>query len=386
MQLLPKTHITALISWILMGSVLFGCREPYDPEIEKYENILVVDGLITNSEGPNEVILARSYSYEESYGSPEEGAVVVIRDEELNEYLFTEEQPGHYLSGPGLVGIPGRSYQLFIATSDGEAYESDWVEMRPVPPIDDIQYTFMELPSENNVQGKYGAQITVSTHDPENETRYYRYEWLETWEFLTPIVSSFYLNEQRCWRSSRSDRISIATTEHLKQDVLSKHPLFTVTTDNNRLKIRYSAMIYQYAMSRDSYSYWKDLQEITQNTGSLFDPIPARVEGNIYHLPDAKLPVLGIFQASAVTSARVFISREELPSSIYVPGGFESCNFYTSSDTAEWDQYEAWKFEFVDEYVDGGTPFRIYTESPVCFRCTFSGTNQRPDYWPWPEN
>jgi hypothetical protein len=39
-------------------------------------------------------------------------------------------------------------------------------------------------------------------------------------------------------------------------------------------------------------------------------------------------------------------------------------------------------FVFVDEYVDGNTLYQIFTDSPACFRCTLTGTNQRPDFWP----
>jgi hypothetical protein len=380
-----RRHIPYHISGYLlsMGLVFLmqGCREPFDPPIDRYENVLVVDGLITDREGPHEVRLSRTFPFNERYPEQETGALVLVRTETLDEFQFAEESAGLYRSEPDLKGVPGHLYQLFIVTSDGEQFESEWVELKPVPEIDSITYGLSEITGESGYDRQYGVEIRVNSHDPENSTRYYRYEWLETWEFLTPIASSFYLDEQRCWRSNLSTEITIATTDHLKSDILEEYPLYTVTTGDNRLAIRYSVLVTQFAMSRETYSYWKELQDVTQNSGTLFDPLPNRVEGNITHLPDGEVPVLGIFQASAAVSQRIFIDREDLPDDQYVPGGFESCNFYTTSDTSEMDTYLNQGFIFVDEYVDGNTLYKIFTESPVCFRCTYSGTNQRPEYW-----
>ncbi len=45
---------------ILLIFLIQSCREEYYPEIDKYENILVVDGMITNEPGPYEIRLSQS--------------------------------------------------------------------------------------------------------------------------------------------------------------------------------------------------------------------------------------------------------------------------------------------------------------------------------------
>jgi hypothetical protein len=363
-----------------MTAFLVGCREPYTPEIEKYEHILVVDGLITDRDGPHMVRLSRSFAFDETYPDPEEGASVKIVDEDQHEYLFTEDQPGLYISS-GLEGVPGKKYRLKLTTSDRKQYESEWVELKRVPEIDSLTYEFQERATADPDQSMYGVQIMISTHDPGNETRYYRWEWTETWEFITPILSSLYPDEQRCWKSTGSSDIHIGTTEHLTRDILHDHPLCFISTETNKLKIRYSILVSQYSLDRASYSYWKNILEITEQTGSLFDPTPAAVTGNIYCTDDPSIPVLGIFQASAVSRKRIFIDRNDLPGFLNIPSGFEGCDFYTTSDSAEIEYYFSHGYEYVDEYVDGNTSFLIFANSGVCFRCTLTGTNMKPDFW-----
>ncbi|MFO7933700.1 MAG: DUF4249 domain-containing protein [Bacteroidales bacterium] len=366
---------------IYFASFLSGCREPYDPDISKYDNILVVDGLITDREGPHIVRLSRSFAFDENYPAPEEGAVVKIIDEDLNEYLLSEDEPGLYLSSSSLKGQAGISYQLSLTTADRKRYESEWVKLRNVPEIEDLSWEFREKAVTDPSESLYGVQIMVSTRDPRNETRYYRWEWTETWEFITPIVSSIYPGEQRCWKNTGSSTINIGTTEHLTKDVLQDHPLCFISTETNKLKIRYSILVSQYSLSRSEYAYWKNLREITQNTGSLFDPTPAAVEGNIHSQDDPSLPAVGIFQASAVSRKRIFIDRSDLPGFLNIPSGFEGCDFFTTADSAEIAYYFDHGYAYVDEYVDGNTLYFIFSNSPVCFRCTLAGTNVKPDFW-----
>jgi hypothetical protein len=362
--------------------ILHGCREPFMPVIEDYENILVVDGLITDQEGPYAVKLSRSFPFDRKFPVPEPGAAVLVRDEFSGSFLFTEQSPGIYISDETFMGITGRRYQLVVSTTDGKAYESEWVMLRGVPVIDSVTWKFLEIPGPFPGQDRHGVQVSVSSHDPAGATRYYRWEWSETWEIITPIKSSLYLDEERCWKSVSSSQIAIGTTEHLVSDVVRDHPLYIISTADSRLRIRYSVLIRQYSMSRETYSYWKNLLDITRNTGSLFDPAPSQVTGNIYDRDEPGNPVLGIFQASAVTMQRIFIERSGLPAYLHIPGGFEGCRFITTADSAEILYYRKHGWEYVDEYVDGNTLFTIFTNSPVCFRCTLSGSNVRPGYWP----
>ena len=376
-------RITGLILLIILVFAVFpGCREPFMPVVEGYENILVVDGLITDREGPQVVRLSRSFPFDEQFAEPVEGAVVIVTDEFSGIFLFTEDAPGLYLSDPGLRGEAGRRYRLLVSTPDGRDYESEWVELRRVPRIDSVGWRFLEIAGTLPGQSSYGVRVSVNTHDPMDETRYYRWEWSETWEVITPIKSSLYLDEERCWKTTRSSLVAIGTTEHLTRDVLHDQPLFTVSTGDSRLRIRYSVLVLQYSLSREAYSYWKNLQELTQNRGTLFDPVPSRVTGNIYDREQPGMPVLGLFQASAVTTERIFIERSGLPGFLDIPGGFESCRFHTTADSAEMAYYLDLGWEFVDEYTDGGTIYTILANSPVCFRCTLSGSNVRPDFWP----
>jgi len=225
-------------------------------------------------------------------------------------------------------------------------------------------------------------EIKVNTHDDTNQTRYYRWEWVETWEIITPITSSFYPDEARCWRTAGSGVVSIGTSEHLTNDVIEDYPLYFVSTETNKLGIKYSTLVKQYSLSREAYSYWKSLQDITQNTGTLFDPTPAMVTGNISNTSNIENPVLGIFQASALKQERIFIDRAEIPKSLDIPSGYSSCSFYDTTDSVEIDYYTNHGFPLAEIYILAEAEHYIFSNSEMCFRCTLSGSKEKPEYWP----
>lgn len=366
----------------LLVLISFACREPYMPEIDRYDNILVIDGLISDQEGPHVVKLTRSFAFDETFPQPEEGALVMVMDEDEGLYEFIEDQPGVYKSDPLFKGEIGTYYKLLVNTSDQQNYESEWVELRKVPDIDSIGYEMQERPTSDPDQSVYGMEIRVNTHDDTDQTRYYRWEWMETWEIITPITSSFYPDEARCWQSAGSGIISIGTSEHLNHDIIEDYPIHFVSTESNKLRIKYSIQVNQYSLSREAYSYWKNLQDITQNTGTLFDPTPAMVTGNISNTSDPDIPVLGIFQASALTRERIFIDRTEIPKSLDIPSGYLSCNFFDIVDSVELDYYSSRGFPLAEIYTLAGVDHYIFANAEFCFRCTQSGSNEKPDYWP----
>jgi hypothetical protein len=66
---------------LLMFIAFTACVEPFDPEIDSYEDILVVDGIITDEEVAARVRLSRSYPYDENRSNAETNAIVIISDD-----------------------------------------------------------------------------------------------------------------------------------------------------------------------------------------------------------------------------------------------------------------------------------------------------------------
>jgi hypothetical protein len=95
-----------------------SCYKVYEPKIAKGQNVLVVNGMITNKTEAYHIILSYADPYN-STSSPElsGGASIYVEDNLGNQYSFYEGNKGDYASDSmQFTGQPGRKYSLHIVT------------------------------------------------------------------------------------------------------------------------------------------------------------------------------------------------------------------------------------------------------------------------------
>jgi len=377
------------IGYVICILVLFGtCVYKFEPPSEGYENLLVVEALLTNGDDPFEVKLSRSIPIDEHNFIPEENAQISITDNTGSIYDLYQESPGRYLSYPGFKGETGKEYQLQIQTADGEQYISESVLLRETPPIDSVYYRYEERVIAESKDNIPGLQIYVTTHDADNDTWYYRWDYKETWEFRTKYNSTKIwedgmLKEREeqiylCWRNHESSSVLLGTSKNLNEDIIFELPLVYISNATDRLISKYSILVKQYSLSEESYNYWKDLEKINENLGTLFDPQPYVLKGNIHNINDDNDIVLGFFDASSVQEERIFITRGEFPY-FAVPNYYAAC-LDTVVGYGLIPEMILQGFMLVGE-VPPPPPGRYLLSFKQCIDCRLSGTNVKPDFW-----
>ncbi len=365
---------------LLPAGFIYSCKQVYEPPAIKVKtNFLVVDGIINSGQDSTIITLSRTKSLTDTSFTtiPELNAAVSIEEEGGSSYLLSSLGNGQYAIGPLLLGNNKR-YRLRIQAA-GNFYSSDYVPVKQTPPIDSINW---EQPGN--------LTFFVNTHDPNNNTRYYRWEYDETWEYQTPY-ESFYIFENGqiryrdsselvhiCYRHANSNDIILGTSTRLSEDVITHVPLLTILQNSRKLAFKYSLNVKQYALTEDAFKYWQLLKKNTQQLGTLFDTQPSQLTGNIHSESNPAEPVIGYVSVSSVRSKRIFINTYSLnnwhtPPEIIctarvVPG--DSAIFYLSPDPTIGVAYA----------VDGGG---FALSKHECYDCTLlGGTNIKPSFWP----
>lgn len=368
--LYKKTLIWALLA--LAG----GCVDPYrPPEIASPNSYLVVNGFFDSAPGATTTIsLSRTQNLTDTKApTVETRAVVTIESQSKAIYTLRESAAGTY-SLSGVRPVTGETYRLHVKTARGVDYYSDYVPVNVTPPIDSVSWRV-----ENN-----GVQINVNTHDPRNSTRYYRWEFDETWEFTSAYNSILEIkNNQivdrteqiyRCWTGASSKNIMTTSTARLSQDVVSQFPLTYVEGSSAKLGIRYSILVRQMALTQAAYEYYDQLARITQNIGSLFDPQPSQLTGNIRAANNSGELALGFFRVGSVATKRLFIQNSDLRINRITRTGYEGCEIDTLSRREVLMQQPG----IIAPYMDDGM---YLTSSLGCLDCRLRGVNKRPDFW-----
>jgi hypothetical protein len=113
-----------------------------------------------------------------------------------------------------------------------------------------------------------------------------------------------------CWQTLESKDIKLGSTIKLSADIIKEVPVNVIDIATNKLYFGYSILVKQYALSREAFEYWTDLAKTTQGTGSLFDPQPSQVTGNIRNKANNKELVFGYFSAAVEQKQRIFIKAQ----------------------------------------------------------------------------
>lgn len=375
---------------VLLVVFIAGCKEKFDSPIPQVTTgYLVIEGVADDQGGTTNIRLSRTSNLNDVSQHIEQGAVVSLEDSSGNTYPLFEFNPGVY-SG-NLFLSKSTSYRLKINTANSEVYQSDFVRPRFNPPIDDIKWE----------REQEGVKLFIDTHDPNNNTRYYQWEYNETWEFHSaysaalkwdPItgpvgndpVTVVYrdVNDgeiSKCWQSEASSNIILGSSARLAQDIIHL-PFNKVPAASWKMSVLYSIVVKQHAWSKEGYEFLDRMRKNTESVGSVFDAQPSELNGNIHCTSNQLLPVIGFFNISTTTEKRIFIKNSELPDWNYDAG----C--YTFEVINNPDSIKLHAGGTLPTYVLKTTPFgdiaSFNVAPPKCVDCTLSGTNIKPDYWP----
>ena len=292
---------------IIISSI--SCRKPYAPSaITSPNSYLVVEGVIDSGQDSTLFKLSRTVNLSgKTSASPELGALVTVEDDQAGVYPLIEMGNGGY-SAASLNLNPLRKYRLEIKTSDGNDYVSDFETIESNPPIDSVGF---------KIQAN-GLQLYVNTHNPNNNTRYYRWNYTETWQFHAKYSSGYITDGTKivartadqliynCFGNDTSSTIVLGSSAKLSQDIIYQAPLTQVASTSEKIETRYSILVKQYALTSDSYNFWVNLKKNTEQLGSIFDAEPSNINGNIHCVNNPALPVIGYVSVTHVQQKRIF--------------------------------------------------------------------------------
>jgi uncharacterized protein DUF4249 len=368
------------------------CKEIYDPHIEaKTTGILVVEGFLNSGQGPTTIRLSRSSDLQDTLFNPESSAQVEVQGEDGSSFLLFGNGNGEYTASQ-LSLYDGIKYRLHIRTSDGKEYASEYTPVKYTPTIDSITWQ-----REDD-----GVRLYANAHDPQNETKYYQYKYEETWEihsayynelvYVTDPVTSAptavaykYPDQHtdttiyKCWNTLNSSTIVLGSTEKLTSDLVYL-PVQYIEPHSEKLSVLYSINLRQYAISHDKYLFLQKMKKNTEQLGTIFDPQPSEISGNIHCLTDSNETVIGHVEISQEQVKRIFISNREVSDWNYDPGCVSIEIDNTPKSIA---QYGVGLMPTLVSKKDPlGGIIAFYASTPLCVDCTLRGIHQKPDFWP----
>lgn len=320
------------VALILAGSTFLSCIDPYDFPFEQESETLVIEGVISNGRGPYNVRVSTTRPYETFSGSfrpAVRGARVEIADNTGNREVLTEISPGEYqTSSAGIQGVPGREYTLIVETAEGDIYQTRPQRMLPPVPIAEV-YVETDFRSELNEEGNEvdipGVNVYINTQDPETLGDAYLWNLSGTYQVKTfpelhqekaPFGPGFVPAPKdccaTCWVTELFGKVNVEDDEFFNGSALNGRELGFIPLSTDRLYVKYLVEVEQLTISQEAYRFWKAIEDQQNNVGSIFDPAPARIQGNIYNVSNPDELVLGFFMVTSKSRASTTIVNSDI--------------------------------------------------------------------------
>lgn len=278
---------------------------------------LVITGRLTNLEEPQILRLTRPGNYDKQRFEPVRGATVTLSDDQGHSWQYLEfDRPDtlHFYHLPdGVHGEVGRAYTLDVQLANGKRY-STTAQVLPVPvPLDSVTVKgeMLDVIRTNGqvVQEPYLA-VTAHTHTPsDGRGGYVRWDcyavqlFFEIEKIYDPISPNqrtcfltFYFNQQNAVQRNLSD---LQPGAPLSLSIGSRRV-------DQYVQWRSCFNGYQLTTSKEAFDYWKKVEQLLSQNGTIFDTPPAPIPGNLLRDGDPNQPALGFFEVCGADVRRVF--------------------------------------------------------------------------------
>jgi hypothetical protein len=298
--------------------ILSGCLSPVSVETSDASGYLIITGQVSTVEHRNVVNVHRTAGADRQAFTVS-GAVARIVDDLGNSWTCVEDAPGIY-EAAGLIGVPGRTYHAEVVIPvTGETYRSEPETLPSVIGEDQVSFDFSEeefVDSEGtpSKQTFINYRSTVNVQQP-SEPYYLKWTVNEIYLLVpTDFPDPFGDIPDPCYISKTTDPQRVALFDGTQKQPLQREFLIAVRiADQKAFHSKYSAYIYRSSVTFTAYEYWRKVNVLVNQVGSIFDTPPAEIDGNVFNVSNSSEKVYGFFQASNETYHRVTITSFDMP-------------------------------------------------------------------------
>lgn len=384
--------LNKLIFLLLASLFVQSCTETYPLLTNTYEEAIVVEATLTNELKNQEIKITKTSRFEDTKIQIEKGAIVTVKDDQKNEYIF-EESGDIYKSKDVFQILPSTKYTLEIKTTDGKTYQSSPETLTTISPIQSIVPTLA-----TNKENVTGIQINVNSYDANRTSKYYRYEYEESYKIVSPKWNPYKVvttgpesvavipnssDTRICYSTKNSTDIILVNTNDLTEDRVNL-PIRFIEEDNYIIGHRYSILVKQYVENLAAYTFHKTMRDIASSASILSPKQPGVITGNIRCISDSNTKIIGYFDVASVSEQRIFFNYSDFfpgkPAPYFNPCDDIPFNFCFKGLSCNGESMIYNIDEHLMTYVSNAG-IKYFLTPVECGDCTSFSSNIVPPFW-----
>lgn len=304
---------------VMIALLLVGCLSPIDRFSDYTGGQLTVSGQISSIHESSVVYVART-SNRERLPEPVSGVHVALFEDGAPASFFHEDTTtaGRYLL-PDFKGTPGKTYHIHVTLPNGEEFVSIPDRMPVLVGDDEVSYR-IEPDEYTDGDGTVAERLFLKIYTAHvlpmaDEPVFLKWHVEEVYALSpTDFPDPFSSVPPSCYIAQQIDpqRIVLFTKEGTTMSSIPELFVASRLIDAT-FKERHYFTTYQSSLTREAYEYWRQVDIVSNQNGSIFDAPPARVKGNISAVNDSDQEVHGYFQAVNQKFNRFYLLPDDLP-------------------------------------------------------------------------
>ncbi len=272
-----KISLQVLIS-LLTISVFSGCQKVINVDLNEAAPLIVIEGMITNRQGPYTITISKSGSYfNQPVLPPVSDAEVIITDDSGTIDTLVEAKPGTYITSK-TRGIPGRTYTLKVLSENNEYTASSSINSY-------VRIDSLSLVKNQSQHFGFGNDNNDETHV---EINCY---------FRDPDEKNFYRLKVFTNDTAWAENYRLYDDQYTNGEEIGLRVAHAKAGNTYRVEL--------YSLDRQTYGYYRTLEDLLNNN-PVFGSTPANPNSNLTN------GALGYFGASAVSSKTITITESML--------------------------------------------------------------------------
>ncbi len=275
---------------------MIACLEQIDFAPGEVRPVLVVDGVIFAGIGPHTIQLSTTDRLGlKTFPQVTDATVTLINDRGL-EFSYNHVGEGNYRIQAGSLNAKTGEVYFIEIQYEGQIYRSMEQQIPEPQSIDNLSF---DIEEDNFI-------LEAHNTTPDNGAIYLKWN-VENVYSITELICNPFISPLRCYIK---DEFHMPSIPLLDGSRLQKGTTFKHKIASKRIDFTFgnpqSFYVIQQSMSPEAFEYWSRIDLVSNQLGTLFDPQPSSVRGNIYNINDPTDIVLGYFAAVAQDDAVLF--------------------------------------------------------------------------------
>ncbi|MEY4539863.1 MAG: hypothetical protein RLZZ306_1620 [Bacteroidota bacterium] len=326
-------HLSICFSFLFLFC-LQGCIDPYELDFNQKNNVLVIEGFLTDDYlNPDTIKIQYSvFADENTFTRPIASAKASIISQGGKETTLIEQRAGGFLPPKDFRIIASEKYALRFSLPNGQQYQSSYEQISVTPPILKTYDRFnpQSKLSEDGKKFLSANEVYIDFQDIPRQKNFYLWRYTHYEQIvhcLTCYSSQYDPRTNQCSirlpNFNRTPYFDYQCAGECYAIIPSKQ--FSVMSDvisdgevvAGRLiaKIPYHYIygclveIQQMSISPQMYSFFQNLEQQGKSSGGLADTPAAAIVGNINNLSNSTEKVIGYFGVVSLQKKRYWVER-----------------------------------------------------------------------------